>query len=326
MTKFKLRNTMLALVLCAIPMAAFSQIAIGVSVRLAPPPLLVYVQPPCPTPGYLWTPGYWAYGPNGYYWVQGVWVAPPRVGLLWTPGYWGFVNGAYLWHAGYWGPHVGFYGGVHYGFGYGGVGFVGGRWMGGAFHYNTAVMRVNTTVIHNTYVDRTVINRTVVNNHSSFNGPGGWNARPTREEQAAMHEQHFQPTARQTAYHSQALNNSRDHFGHRNEVNGRQGNQQQRISQGVHSGQLTPGETRNLENRDSNINRQARADRAANGGRLTGQERAQINQRQNNVSRSIYNDKHNANNDRAAARRNGRTARGERRQAQRTKNNDRPRR
>lgn len=321
----KVRNVILALALGALPMAAFSQIAVGVSVRIAPPPLPVYVQPPCPTPGYLWTPGYWAYGPNGYYWVQGVWVAPPRVGLLWTPGYWGFVGGVYGWHAGYWGPHVGFYGGVNYGFGYGGVGFGGGMWRGGVFQYNTAVVRVNETVIHNTYIDRTVINNRVVS-HSSFNGPGGINARPTPMEQAAMHEQHFQPTARQQAFHDQATRNARDGFGHGNEVNTRQGNQQQRISQGVRSGQLTPGETRNLENRDSSINRQAQADRAANGGRLTQQERQQINQRQNNVSRSIYNDKHNANNDRAAAQRNGRTAQGEKRQAQRVKNNDRPRR
>ena len=56
---------------------------------------------------------------------------PAHVGVLWTPGYWGFVGGVYMFHAGYWGPHIGFYGGVNYGFGYGGVGFVGGRWRGG---------------------------------------------------------------------------------------------------------------------------------------------------------------------------------------------------
>jgi len=69
--------------------------------------------------------------------------------------------------------------------------------------------------------------------------------------------------------------------------------QQQRIGQGVRSGQLTAGETRNLEGREASIHRQAANDRAANGGRLNQQERQQINQRQNNVSRSIYQDKHN---------------------------------
>lgn len=117
--------------------------------------------------------------------------------------------------------------------------------------------------------------------------------------------------------------NARDGFGHANEVNSRQGNQQQRISQGVRSGQMTPGETRNVENRDASINREARAARAANGGHLTAGERSQINRRQNNVSRSIYYDKHNANNDAAAAR-HGRTAQRERRRAKHARNRHRP--
>ena len=102
-----------------------------VSVNFAPPALPVYVQPPLPAPGYLWTPGFWSYGDAGYFWVPGVWVQPPSAGVLWTPGYWGYAGGAYGWHGGYWGPHVGFYGGVNYGYGYGGVGFYGGRWEGG---------------------------------------------------------------------------------------------------------------------------------------------------------------------------------------------------
>src|SRR5713226_7503522 len=49
----------------------------------APPPLPDYEQPPCPEDGYMWTPGYWAWGGGGYYWVPGTWVQPPQVGLLW---------------------------------------------------------------------------------------------------------------------------------------------------------------------------------------------------------------------------------------------------
>ena len=49
-----------------------------------PPPLPEYDQPPAPDPDYLWTPGYWAWGPEGYYWVPGAWAAPPYVGALWT--------------------------------------------------------------------------------------------------------------------------------------------------------------------------------------------------------------------------------------------------
>src|SRR6516225_10107372 len=74
-------------------------LAVGVSVRIAPPALPVYEQPLCPGEGYIWTPGYWAYGDDGYYWVPGVWVSPPRVGLLWTPGYWGWNEGVYVFHA-----------------------------------------------------------------------------------------------------------------------------------------------------------------------------------------------------------------------------------
>ena len=59
---------------------------------------------------------------------------------------------------GYWGPHVGFYGGINYGFGYFGAGYDGGYWRGRDFYYNRSVTRVNTTVIHNVY-DRRVAER-----------------------------------------------------------------------------------------------------------------------------------------------------------------------
>ncbi len=83
---------------------ATAQIAIGFSVTVAPPPLPIYEQPPIPGAGYIWTPGYWAWGDGGYYWVPGTWVLPPAIGLLWTPGYWGWSDGVYAWNAGYSGP------------------------------------------------------------------------------------------------------------------------------------------------------------------------------------------------------------------------------
>jgi len=70
-------------------------------------------------------------------------------------------------------------------------------------------------------------------------------------------------------------------------------NQQERIGQGVRSGQLTARETRNLEGREASINHEEHAMRRADDGRLTGRDRAILNHRQNNVSRSIYRDKHN---------------------------------
>ena len=299
----RLRNLILALLVCATSLASFAQIGIGVSIRVAPPALPVYTQPPCPTPGFLWTPGYWGYGGAGYYWVPGVWVAPPRPGVLWTPGYWGLAGGLYGWHAGYWGPHVGFYGGVNYGFGYAGVGFIGGAWAGNVFRYNTAVVRVNTAVIHNTYVDRTVVHNTVINNRVSFNGPGGITARPTAQERTAFNEQHFQPTANQLS-HQQTASQNRSQWASSNggrpattamnTVNGRRYDQQGRIAQGAASGQLNARETQRLEGQQARTNQQVRADRQANGGRLTPQERGQINQRQNRESQHIYNQKHDA--------------------------------
>jgi hypothetical protein len=199
---------LLPLLVFAVPSATpAAQISVGVAVHIGPPALPVYTQPLAPGPGYIWTPGYWAYGPDGYYWVPGTWVLAPA-GMLWTPGYWGWGTGGYFWHAGYWGPHVGFYGGINYGFGYGGVGFVGGRWNGGVFEYNAAVSHVDVTVVHNTYVDRTVVvNNTTVNRVSFNGGAGGVVARPNADEERAMNEHHEAPLAAQTQHEHAASQN-----------------------------------------------------------------------------------------------------------------------
>src|SRR5258708_9176202 len=75
----------------------------------------------------------------------------------------------------------------------------------------------------------------------------------------------------------------------------RKENQQDRIANGVQSGQLTAGETANLEKKEAAINKETAADRAANGGKLTAAEKKQVNHQQNQVSKQIYADKHNAN-------------------------------
>src|SRR6266851_8363299 len=74
----------------------------------------------------------------------------------------------------------------------------------------------------------------------------------------------------------------------------RKENQQDRIANGVQSGQLTAGETANLEKKEVAINKETAADRAANGGKLTAAEKKQVNRQQNQVSKQIYADKHNA--------------------------------
>jgi hypothetical protein len=169
------------------PLAAQAQI-ICVSNVTPPPEIPVYDQPPIPDAGYLWIPGYWASGPNGYFWVPGTWVLPPAAGLLWTPGYWAWRDGIYVWNAGYWGPRVGFYGGIDYGFGYGGAGYEGGRWDNGVFVYNRAVNNFGAVAIAHFYEKPVVVEATV---RVSFNGgAGGTTVRPTAEQEAAAREAH----------------------------------------------------------------------------------------------------------------------------------------
>jgi len=100
---------------------------------------------------------------------------------------------------------VGFYGGINYGFGYGGVGYEGGRWDGGHFSYNTYVNHVNTTIIHNTY-NTTVTN--VSETHVSYNGgTGGIEARPTAQQESYANEHHVGPVAAQTQHVQAARSN-----------------------------------------------------------------------------------------------------------------------
>src|ERR1700727_3071847 len=154
------RWLLLTVALLGIPVTVSTASAqVVLSVAIAPPALPVYTQPICPEAGYIWTPGYWSYSEDGgYFWVPGTWVEPPAVGVLWTPGYWGWNSGAYAWNQGYWGTKVGFYGGVNYGFGYGGVGYEGGYWRNNQFSYNTYVNVGVGGSFRNTY------NKTVVNN------------------------------------------------------------------------------------------------------------------------------------------------------------------
>jgi hypothetical protein len=79
------------------------------------------------------------------------------------------------------------------------------------------------------------------------------------------------------------------------QVHDRKVDQQDRIANGVQSGQLTAGETRSLEHQQANLNQQIYADKQANGGKLTAADKAQINSQQNALSKNIYADKHNAN-------------------------------
>ena len=196
---------LLALVILAVP--ATSRAQFSASITVAPPALVVYAQPACPQQGYLWTPGYWAYGDEGYFWVPGTWVEPPSVGLLWTPGYWGWNNNMYAWNGGYWGNQVGFYGGVNYGYGYGGSGYQGGYWRNNQFSYNRSVNNFGGRNFSNTYDRRVSVS---TSSHVSYNGGhGGISARPTAAQETFAHASHTSATAAQTS-HQQAARGNRE--------------------------------------------------------------------------------------------------------------------
>jgi len=208
------RLLLLAFLLSLVPASSFAGVFINITV--APPVLPVYEQPLCPTGGYIWTPGYWAYdNPDvGYYWVPGAWVPAPQPGFLWTPPYWGWENGIYLFHGGYWGPHIGYYGGVNYGFGYMGWGFAGGEWRGGHFFYNTAIVHVGGG-FRNVYVNERIVHETTyvnVNHVSYAGGAGGLRYAPRAEERVAMNEHHVAPTSMQQQHISAAAHDPQQRF------------------------------------------------------------------------------------------------------------------
>ena len=78
-----------------------------------------------------------------------------------------------------------------------------------------------------------------------------------------------------------------------NQVNRREGKQQQRIANGISNGSLNPNEAAHLEKREAAVEKREQADMAKHNGHLTKAEQAGINRQQNRISRSIARDKHN---------------------------------
>jgi hypothetical protein len=194
-------------------MAAYFAATVGVAPAAwaPPPPLPAEVQPPIPGYGYIWTPGYWGWGiASGYYWIPGVWVQPPAVGLLWTPPWWGYVGGVYVFNAGYWGFTVGFYGGIDYGWGYGGFGYDGGYWRGRTFYYNTVVNNLGGRRINTVFTRPVSVNRAA--GRISFNGGrGGVALQASHGQLAALHDRRLPATRAQVAHLRTASLNSRSH-------------------------------------------------------------------------------------------------------------------
>ena len=78
-----------------------------------------------------------------------------------------------------------------------------------------------------------------------------------------------------------------------NEINRREQNQQNRIANGVKSGQLTPREASRLERRENRLVQNEKRDMARDGGHLTKRDQAKLNREANHISKEIAKDKHN---------------------------------
>jgi hypothetical protein len=75
-------------------------------------------------------------------------------------------------------------------------------------------------------------------------------------------------------------------------INNRRENQQDRIAQGIASGELTAREAARLEGGEARLNAEVADMRKDNGGSLTKRDRIAINRQQNKLSREIYRLKH----------------------------------
>ena len=171
----------------------------------------------------------------------------------------------------YWGRPAGVALGVGLGIGFG-VGIAVGAFagFGWGFHAWAPNWRAGAVVYnHNTYISRS----TTVINHGHFGGyNGGVYHAHGYNQGGPINHGYNAPRPGTSAY--------------------RNGNQQQRIGQGVASGRLNAQQTGNLEQRESSIHNEKSNMRAADGGHLTAQDRRAVNHRQNHVSRSIHKDKH----------------------------------
>jgi hypothetical protein len=90
-------------VACAVALMGASIGSAQTVIRVGPPPpVRVGVVGVAPGPGFVWIPGYQSWNGNGYVWVAGKWVRPPRVGVVWVQPRYAHSGTTWLYHAGYW--------------------------------------------------------------------------------------------------------------------------------------------------------------------------------------------------------------------------------
>ncbi len=68
------------------------------------PPPRRYEPPPPPPPGvaFVWVPGHWRWGGNGYFWVRGRYMRRQAGWHRWVDGRWAVVYGRWTWIPGHW--------------------------------------------------------------------------------------------------------------------------------------------------------------------------------------------------------------------------------
>ena len=212
------------------------------------------------------------------------------------------AGGLYGWHGGYWGPHVGFYGGVNYGFGFGGVGFVGGEWRGGVFAYNSAVANFGSVHVTNVYENRT---DRYAKHHCELTTMSASTAKavlrrvPRAGELQAEHEQHSKPRRNQTQHMNFAARTARNSPSVNHGAPGtpaasnpkayHEVAQQHSQSQPISAADRTAGKNYNPNTREANQDQ-----RIANGqrsGEMTSGEAARAEGTQSKIDSQVHNDR-----------------------------------
>ena len=94
------------------PLPAMAQTDVQVYIGSAPPAPL-YERAPVVRRGYVWSPGYWAWGGHRHHWVPGAYVVE-RPGYVYAPPRWYQRGGGWYLQEGYWNPQVAMRGGEYY--------------------------------------------------------------------------------------------------------------------------------------------------------------------------------------------------------------------
>lgn len=79
-----IRTTVLVALLLASSSVLGAQVYIGIRIGPPPPPRVVRVLPPRPSPEFIWVDGYWYPVGHRYRWHEGYWTRPPYARARWV--------------------------------------------------------------------------------------------------------------------------------------------------------------------------------------------------------------------------------------------------